>query len=124
MSWGDDPEEFELWLSKTGGGGDPALRKQKAAELYKIWYQAVETAIKNAPDTLFVCAAGNSDQNAGFAGDVPASLHLPNLIAVGAVNQAGEETSFSSFGDTVAVNANGQATFTTTLSLAAGASSR
>ncbi len=107
MSWGDDPEEFELWLSKTGGGGDPALRKQKAAELYKIWYQAVEAAIKGAPDTLFVCAAGNSDQNAGFAGDVPASLHLPNLIAVGAVNQAGDETSFSSFGDTVAVNANG-----------------
>jgi subtilisin family serine protease len=107
MSWGDDPEEFELWLSKTGGGGDPALRKQKAAELYKIWYQAVETALKNAPDTLFVCAAGNSDQNAGFAGDVPASLRLPNLIAVGAVNQAGEETSFSSFGDTVPINANG-----------------
>jgi len=69
--------------------------------------QAVEAAIKGAPDTLFVCAAGNSDQNAGFAGDVPASLHLPNLLAVGAVNQAGEETSFSSFGDTVAVNANG-----------------
>jgi subtilisin family serine protease len=107
MSWGDDPEEFELWLSKTGGGGDPALRKQKAADLYKIWYQAVEAAIKGAPDTLFICAAGNSDQNAGFAGDVPASLHLPNLVAVGAVNQAGDETSFSSFGDTVAVNANG-----------------
>jgi subtilisin family serine protease len=107
MSWGDDPEEFETWLARTGGGGDPAQRKQKAAALYAIWYKAVETAIKGAPDTLFICAAGNSDQNAGFIGNVPASLHLPNLIAVGAVNQAGEETSFTSFGDTVAVHANG-----------------
>jgi len=107
MSWGDDPEEFERWLAKTGGGSDPAQRKRAAQELYKIWYQAVEKALKDAPDTLFVCAAGNSDQNAGFAGDVPASLQLPNLIAVGAVNQAGEETSFTSFGDTVAVHANG-----------------
>ena len=63
--------------------------------------------MKGAPDTLFICAAGNSDQNAGFVGDVPASLHLPNLIAVGAVNQAGEETSFTSYGDTVAVHADG-----------------
>jgi subtilisin family serine protease len=107
MSWGDDPEEFELWLAKTGGGGDPAQRKQRAADLYALWYKAVEGAMKAAPDTLFVCAAGNSDQNAGFIGDVPASLHLPNLIAVGAVNQAGEETSFTSYGDTVAVHANG-----------------
>lgn len=107
MSWGDDPEEFERWLAKTGGGGDPAKRKHAAEELYKIWYEAVEQALKGAPDTLFVCAAGNSDENAGFAGDVPASLRLPNLIAVGAVNQAGEETSFTSFGDTVAVHANG-----------------
>jgi len=107
MSWGDDLAEFETWLSKTGGGGDPAARKKSAAELYAIWRDAIETAIKGAPDTLFICAAGNSDQNAGFAEDVPASLHLPNLMAVGAVNQAGEETSFTSFGDTVAVHANG-----------------
>jgi hypothetical protein len=34
-------------------------------------------------------------------------LHLPNLIAVGAVNQAGDETSFTSYGDTVVVDADG-----------------
>ena len=38
---------------------------------------------------------------------MPPSLHLPNLIAVGAVNQAGDETSFTSHGDTVLVHANG-----------------
>lgn len=107
MSWGDDPQEFETWISKTGGGADPAERKKHAAELYDIWRQAIETAIKNSPNTLFITAAGNSDSNAGFLEDVPASLHLPNLIAVGALNQAGDETSFTSYGDTVVVDADG-----------------
>jgi len=107
MSWGDDVPEIETWLSKQGGGADPAERKKRAAEIFAIWREAIETAIKNAPNTLFIAAAGNSDSNAGFGGDVPASLHLPNLIAVGAVNQAGDETSFTSYGDTVVVDADG-----------------
>src|SRR5271169_3672344 len=107
MSWSDNVPEFENWLSKTGGGTDPAERKKRAAEIYAIWRAAIESAIRNAPNTLFVAAAGNSDSNAGFGGDVPASLHLPNLIAVGAVNQAGDETSFTSYGDTVLVHADG-----------------
>jgi len=107
MSWSDDVQEFETWLTKTGGGADPTERKKHAAELYAIWRDAIETAIRNSPNTLFVAAAGNSDSNAGFAGDVPASLHLPNLITVGAVNQAGDETSFTSYGDTVVVDADG-----------------
>ena len=107
MSWGDEPQEFETWISKTGGGADPAERKKRAAELYAIWRAAIETAIKNAPNTLFVTAAGNSDSDSGFIDDVPASLHLPNLIAVGAVNQPGDETSFTSYGDTVVVDADG-----------------
>jgi subtilisin family serine protease len=107
MSWGDDRQEFEMWLSKTGGGADPSERKKRAAELYSIWREAVETAIRNAPNTLFITAAGNSDSNTGFTEDVPSSLRLPNLIAVGAVNQAGDETSFTSYGDSVAVHADG-----------------
>lgn len=107
MSWGDNLPEFETWLSKQGGGSDPAERKKQAEALYAIWRSAIETAIRNAPDTLFVASAGNSDSNAGFSGDVPASLHLPNLITVGAVNQAGDETSFTSYGDTVVVHADG-----------------
>ena len=107
MSWGDQPDEFETWISKTGGGADPVERKKRAAELYAAWRKAIENAIKNAPNTLFVTAAGNSDSNAGFVKDVPASLRLPNLIAVGAVNQAGDETDFTSYGDTVVVDADG-----------------
>jgi hypothetical protein len=107
MSWADDPQEFETWLSNSGQGANPAERKKHAAELFAIWHDAVESAIKNAPNTLFFCAAGNSDSNAGFLQDVPASLKLPNLVSVGAVNQAGDETSFTSYGDTVVVHANG-----------------
>jgi subtilisin family serine protease len=107
MSWGDDPQEFETWISKTGGGGDPAARKKRAAELYAIWRDAVETALKGAPNTLFVTAAGNSDSDSGFIADVPSSLQLPNLIAVGAVNQAGDETSFTSYGKAVVVDSDG-----------------
>jgi subtilisin family serine protease len=107
MSWGDDPQEFETWISKTGGGADPAERKKRAAELYAIWREAVETAIKGAPNTLFVTAAGNSDSDSTFTADVPSSLQLPNLIAVGAVNQAGDETSFTSYGKAVVVDSDG-----------------
>lgn len=55
MSWSDEPQEFELWLSKTGGGTDPVERKRRAQELYAIWHKAVENALRNASDTMFVC---------------------------------------------------------------------
>jgi hypothetical protein len=107
MSWADSVGEIEQWLTKTSTEKDPEARKKFAEQIYAIWREAVEGAIRRAPKTLFVCAAGNSDSNAAFLGDVPASLHLPNLIAVGAVDQAGEETSFTSYGDTVVVDADG-----------------
>jgi subtilisin family serine protease len=107
MSWGDYPAEFEEWLSKTSSVADPLERKRRAAALFETWKASIEAAIQAAPDTLFVTAAGNSDSNVRFIQDVPASLRLPNLLTVGAVNQAGEETSFTSHGDTVVVHANG-----------------
>jgi subtilisin family serine protease len=107
MSWSDDVPEFETWLSKTGGGADPAERKKRAAQLFALWRDAIQSAIQSSPNTLFIAAAGNSDSNAGFNEAVPASLRLPNLIAVGAVNQAGDETSFTSYGETVLVDADG-----------------
>jgi len=107
MSWADSQSEIEQWMSKTSAEKDPEVRKQQAAKIYRIWREAVEGAIQSAPNTLFVCAAGNSDSNPGFLGDVPASLKLPNLITVGAVDQAGEETSFTSYGPTVVLDADG-----------------
>ena len=47
-------------------------------------------------------AAGNSDNVAEFS-----DIDLPDILTVGAVDQAGEETSFSTFGSNVDVHANG-----------------
>ncbi len=107
MSWADNVSEFEEWLAKTDKNADPQVRKQKAQELYAVWRSAVENVIKNTPGTLFVAAAGNADNDASFAAEVPASLAYPNLITVGAVNQAGDATGFTSYGPTVAVYADG-----------------
>lgn len=107
MSWGITPQDFELWLSRTTNEADPAERKKQVAELFDEFQAALESAIKNAPNTLFVCSAGNSDSDATFIEHLPSAFYLPNLIAVGAVNQAGDETSFTSYGSTVAVDADG-----------------
>ncbi len=107
MSWGDQVSEFEAWLAKTDKNGDPTARKAKAQELFAIWRDAIAKVIASTPGTLFVAAAGNGDNDASFAADVPASLSYPNLIVVGAVNQAGDPASFTSYGPTVAVFADG-----------------
>jgi len=107
MSWGDQVSEFEQWLAKTDPAGDAKQREAKAKALYVIWRTAVANMIARTPGTLFVAAAGNGDNDAAFAQDVPASLVYPNLITVGAVNQAGDPTGFTSYGQTVAVYADG-----------------
>ena len=107
MSWGDDLHEFEGWLARTKAGQDADQRKEEAAKLFAIWKQAIYDTIKSASSTLFVTSAGNTDSDTGFLQDVPASLELPNLITVGATNQAGDATTFTSYGKTVIIYADG-----------------
>ena len=54
MSWTDDPREFEAWVSNTGEGTDPVERKRRATEIFAIWRDGIESAIRSAPNTLFV----------------------------------------------------------------------
>lgn len=107
MSWGDDVSEIETWLAKTTTVKDPNARKEQAMTFFQLWKNGISKAISSAPDTLFVAGAGNSNTSTEFQEFVPASLHLPNLLVVGAVDQAGEETTFTSYGDTVVVDADG-----------------
>ena len=61
----------------------------------------------SCPDILFIPAAGNSDQNIEFNKDLPSSIALSNVLVAGAVDQAGDETGFTSYGENVRIHANG-----------------
>ncbi|WP_289055840.1 S8 family serine peptidase [Carboxylicivirga marina] len=108
MSWSVDYDyEFLRPLEINGYGNDVEERKALAKKLYEIERMAFIEAVSSAPDVLFVCAAGNENNDADFAAFFPASLNYPNLITVGAVDKAGRKTSFTTEGESVDVFANG-----------------
>jgi subtilisin family serine protease len=107
MSWGGTLRGTESDLEANGIGKDAAERAKLARELFDIEKKALYNAIENAPDILFVNAAGNENDDVAFEDYYPASFELPNVLTVGAVDQAGNETSFTSFGERVDVYANG-----------------
>ena len=107
MSWWDRPSNFEKDLADNGIGKDEAERKQMARHLFGIERDALFAAIQGAPEILFVTIAGNNNVDNAFEECMPSSFVLPNLIVTGAVDQAGDETSFTSYGNNVAVDANG-----------------
>jgi len=107
MSWGGSVQDIEGQLELCGIGKTPDERKKVAREYFDIQKDALTRAFASAPDILFVTAAGNSNQDASFVEDIPAGIALPNLITVGAVDRAGDEASFTSYGPTVVVDANG-----------------
>lgn len=99
MSWGGDLKSIDNALEQNHFEGTPEERKALARKIYDIGYQALEGAIQKAPNTLFCIAAGNSDNDVKFDEVFPSSFKLPNVIVVGAVDQAGDQTSFTSFGN-------------------------
>jgi subtilisin family serine protease len=107
MSWGWTLKEIEGMLEANGIGKDAEERSQLTRQLFDIYKDGLYNAIKSAPEILFITAAGNSDNDVTFDEVIPSMFDLPNLITVGAVDQAGEETGFTSFGKSVDVHANG-----------------
>lgn len=107
MSWRYSPAAYEGDLAYHNIGKTPEERKQLANKIFEVEKNALETAMAGAPGILFVAGAGNEDNSADFSQYIPAGLTLPNLITAGAVDQSGTETSFSTFGKTVVVHANG-----------------
>ena len=107
MSWGGSVKGFEEALELCNIGKTPDERKTIARDYFEIQKTALKKAFASAPGILFVTAAGNSNENASFIEDIPADIVLPNLITVGAVDKAGDEASFTSYGPTVVVDANG-----------------
>ena len=107
MSWGGSVEDYEHQLELCSIGKTPDERKKIAREYFEIDKKGLTDAMASAPSILFITAAGNSNEDASFVEDIPAGIVLPNLLAVGAVDKAGDETSFTSYGPTVKVDANG-----------------
>ncbi|MBC7989889.1 MAG: S8 family serine peptidase [Luteimonas sp.] len=107
MSWGTGPAGYEGSLEANGIGKDADGRKATARQLFALDRAGLLAALRSAPEILFVAAAGNSNDDAGFNEDIPSSFELPNLITVGAVDQAGDATGFTSYGKSVRVYANG-----------------
>jgi subtilisin family serine protease len=107
MSWGWSYKEIESILEANGIGDDTEDRQQRAKEILGILDDGLFNAMKSAPEILFVSAAGNSDSDVAFDKVIPSAYELPNLLIVGAVDQAGERTSFTSSGENVLVYSNG-----------------
>jgi subtilisin family serine protease len=107
MSWGESVKGIEGALEECSIGKTVEERRALAREYFEVEKKALTQAMASAPEMLFVTAAGNSNEDASFAEDIPAGIVLPNLITVGAVDKAGDEASFTSYGPTVVVNANG-----------------
>jgi subtilisin family serine protease len=107
MSWGESQGSIESALELNGIGDNAEERLAMAQEIFSVVHDGLRDAIASAPEILFVTSAGNSDNDAEFDLMIPSSYDLPNILTVGAVDQAGEETSFSTFGSNVDVHANG-----------------
>ena len=107
MSWGGDAKSIEGELELCGVGKTPADREKLARELFDISRSSMTKAFASAPEILFVTAAGNENGDSTFNEAIPAAIVLPNLLTVGAVDLAGDEASFTSYGPTVKVHANG-----------------
>lgn len=72
---------------------DEVMARARAIQEHRAetWRQAIAAA----PETLFVVAAGNSNQDVVEYGAVPASLQAPNLLTIGAVDRYGQWATFT-----------------------------
>ncbi|MEO1077992.1 MAG: S8 family serine peptidase [Pseudomonadota bacterium] len=98
MSWGGSLRGIEEALEANAAGGSPEERKALAREIYNVGDEALRRAISESPDILWITSAGNSDNDVRFDEFYPSSYEYANLLTVGAVDSAGDETSFTSLG--------------------------
>ncbi|NJL11792.1 MAG: S8 family serine peptidase [Microscillaceae bacterium] len=108
MSWRYNAAAYEGLLALHGIGKDEQERKEMARELFDIEKKALYEAFKSAPEILFICGAGNENNNADFSEYIPATFSdLPNLLTIGAVDSEGKKTDFTTEGKSVRFYANG-----------------
>jgi subtilisin family serine protease len=94
-------------LEECGIGKTTAERQKVARDYFEIEKTALQRALASTAEILFVTAASNSNSDSSLSEFIPSSIVLPNLLTVGAVDKAGDEAPFTSYGPTVAMHANG-----------------
>jgi hypothetical protein len=107
MSWGGTQAGIEGAFEANGVGDDAEMRARMARILYELSYDGLVEVMASAPEILFIPAAGNSDEDIDFNKVIPSSISLSNVLVAGAVDQAGDETGFTSYGENVRIHANG-----------------
>ncbi|MEM1080366.1 MAG: S8 family serine peptidase [Pseudomonadota bacterium] len=106
MSWRFTTPMIERSLASVEPDAD--RRRARAIEIFDTMNAALISAFESKPHMLFVAGAGNEDEDVEFVRSLPAGINRPNLITVGAVNQALQETNFTSYGESIDIYANGQ----------------
>ena len=86
---------------------DSNRRKERSLKIFATMSRVMEEAIQSTPGTLFIAGAGNEDEDVDFVKSFPAGFDLPNLITVGAVDISLQPASFTSFGKSIDLYANG-----------------
>ncbi len=107
MSFGGSRQGIEKALEAKGVGKTSEERAAIAREIFKIGRDGADEAMRGAPDILFIAAAGNSDNDNEFSEVLPSCLNLPNMVTIGAIDQTGKPTGFTTFGKNVNLYANG-----------------
>ena len=107
LSWTGSVADCEQGLKANGRCTSAEDCHTQATQLNNIQRDALKAAMSAASDILFICIPGNSNLDSSFNDVFPGSFQLPNVLSVGAVDAAGDETTFTSFGPTVRLYANG-----------------
>jgi hypothetical protein len=105
MSWRITEPQIASTLATVEA--DPAKRKARAKAIFDTINSALEESFRSAPNILFVAGAGNEDEDVDFVRSFPAGINLPNVVTVGAVDSALQPASFTSYGKSIDLYANG-----------------
>ncbi|WP_300528813.1 S8 family serine peptidase [Maricaulis sp.] len=106
MSWRITTPQIEASLASVEPDAD--RRRERAVAIFDTMNNALRDAFAAKPHMLFVAGAGNENEDVEFVRSMPAGINLPNLLTVGAVDQALRDTHFTSYGASIDVYANGQ----------------
>jgi Subtilase family len=107
ISWGFTAQDIEGSLREHGMEPDPIARSRRARAIFATMQEGMASAVAASPGILFVVSAGNAGQNIDYAGDLPGTINLPNILTVGAVDERGQLASFASSGASVDLYAHG-----------------